>query len=176
MPHTLTDVAHPLGEPERGLLLPPPPAAPVAVARSTPAVVLHTVAGVITVLWLMNVAKGVPDPEVADASYRLGYLVGPLILSVPLALIGLVVQVATRRRRVRAAEDATRARHAVQERRHQVWQASWLCRRCRVAFFPKGSVSPDHPASPAIAVAQLPMWVTTTAERAFGVPEPTGPR
>ncbi|MCX5208183.1 hypothetical protein OG689_02475 [Kitasatospora sp. NBC_00240] len=176
MPHTLTDAAHPLGAPEHGQLLPPPPPAPAAVARSTPAVVLYTVAGVITVLWLMNVAKGVPDPEVADASYRMGYLLGPLVLSVPLALAGLVVQLATRRRRVRVAEDATRAGHAVWERHHRVWQAAWLCRRCRVAFFPKGSVSPDYPASPAVAAAQLPMWVTTTAERAFGVPEPTGPR
>ncbi|MET9618472.1 hypothetical protein [Kitasatospora indigofera] len=172
MPRASSDPGLPLGAPERGLLLPPPPPVPAKVKRSNPAFVLHTVAGVITVLWLMNLAKGLPDPEVTDASYRLGYLMGPLILSVPLAVAGLVVQLATRQRRVQVAEEAAGARHAVWERCHRVWQAAWLCRRCRVAFFPEGAVSPDYPASPAIAVAQLPMWVTTTAERAFGVPEP----
>ncbi len=176
VPHTLTDAGHPLGAPERGLLLPPPPPVPAAVGRSKAAVALYAVAGVITVLGLMNAANGLPDLEDADASYRMGYLLGPLIFSTPLALVGLVVQLASKRRRVQVAENGAGARHAVWERCHRVWQAAWLCRRCRVAFFPEGSISPDYPASPAIAVAQFPMWVTTTAGRAFGVPNPAGPR
>ncbi|MFD0258475.1 hypothetical protein ACFVH7_09395 [Kitasatospora indigofera] len=176
VPRASSDPGLPLGAPERALLLPPPPPVPAKTARSNPASVLYTVAGVITVLGLMHLAKGLPDPEVADPSYRLGYILGPSLLSVPLAVVGLVVQLATRQRRVRVAEEAAGARQAVWERCHRVWQAAWLCRRCRVAFFPEGALDPAHPASPALAVAQLPMWVTTTAERVFGVPEPAGPR
>ncbi|WP_371493556.1 hypothetical protein OG871_38655 [Kitasatospora sp. NBC_00374] len=172
MPHALTDTGHPLAAPEHGLLLPPPPPAPAAVERAKPAIALYAAAAVITVLGLKNMADSLPDLRDANASYRMGYLLGPLILTVPLALAGLVVQLATKRRRVKVAEDAARRRRAVWERCHRVWQAAWLCRRCRMAFFPKGAIRPDFPASPAIAVAQLPMWVTTTAEREFSVPEP----
>ncbi|WP_371476653.1 hypothetical protein [Kitasatospora sp. NBC_00315] len=177
VPHALADAVHPLGEPERGRLLPPPPPPPTAAAgHSKPAIALYAVAGVITVLWLMNMANGLPDLEDADTSYRMGYLLGPLVFSVPLALAGLVVQLATKQRRIRLAGDSAGAWHTAWERRHWVWQTAWLCRRCRVAFFPHGAISPDYPASPAIAVAQLPTWVTTTAERAFGVPESAAPR
>ncbi|WP_431676050.1 hypothetical protein [Kitasatospora sp. KL5] len=173
----MTDTGHPLGAAERGLLLPPPPQAPATVERSKPAAALYTVAGVITALWLMNVSRGVPDLEDADTAYIMGYLLGPLILIVPLALAGLIVQLATKRRRVQVAEDGARAWHAIWERCHRIWQAAWLCRRCRVTFLPKGALGPHFPATPAIAIAQFPKWVTTTAaDRTFDVPEPTGPR
>ncbi|MFC8449290.1 hypothetical protein, partial [Kitasatospora sp. NPDC057223] len=168
----MTDTGHPLGAPEHGPLLPPPAPAPPAVGRSTPATALYVLACVITVFGLINVAHSLPDVKDADPAYRLGFVMGPLVFSAPLALIGLVVQLATKRRRVRAAEEGAKALHALWERRHRVWLAAWLCRRCGVAFFPKGSVTPDYPASPPLAVEQLPVWVTTTAERAFGVPEP----
>ncbi|MFJ1707047.1 hypothetical protein [Kitasatospora sp. NPDC088346] len=176
VPLALADTTHPLGEPERSLLLPPPPPAPAVVGRSKPAVALYAVAAVITVLGLKSMADGLSGPQDADLAYRLGAILGPLFFSVPLALAGMVVQLTTRRRRVRAAEAGAEARRAVWERCHRVWQAAWLCRRCRTAFFPKGSVTPDFPASPAIAVAQVPSWVTATAERALGVPEPAAVR
>ncbi|WP_407915820.1 hypothetical protein [Kitasatospora sp. NE20-6] len=172
----LTDTGHPLGEPERGLLLPPPPPAPASVGRSRLAVTLYAVAGAITVLWLMNMANGMPESADDEVAYRMGYLLGPLILSVPLALIGLTVQLTTKQRRARTAENEAAARHAAWVGCHRVWQAVRLCRRCRVAFFPEGAVGPHFPASQAIEVAQLATWVTGTAAQAFGVPEPAGPR
>ncbi|GAA2745929.1 hypothetical protein GCM10010440_35680 [Kitasatospora cinereorecta] len=178
VPHALTDQGHPLGPAEHSLLLPPPPppSARAAVARSKPAIALYAGAALLTVGWAQTMSRGLPA-DVSDPGYLVGYVVVPVIIAVTMALAGLVVQLATRQRRVRAAEDAAGAQHAVWQRRHLVWQAGWLCRRCRVAFFPKGAIGPDSPASPAVAVAQLPTWVTATAaEPAFGVPEPTAPR
>ncbi|WP_033826166.1 hypothetical protein [Kitasatospora sp. MBT63] len=174
VPHALTDTGDPLPATEHGLLLPPPPPPPVRATaeRSRPAMGLYIAAAVVTALWLKNLAGDLSDLQDASPAYRLGYLLGPLFLSVPLAVAGLVVQLSTRRRRVMAGEDGAAKQLAVWERRHRVWQAAWLCRRCRVAFFPMGAISPGFPASPPIAVAQLPMWVTATAEREFGVPEP----
>ncbi|RKE23269.1 hypothetical protein [Streptomyces sp. TLI_171] len=107
----------------------------------------------------------------------MGYLFGPLMFVVPLALGGLIVQLTTRRGRIRVAEDTAGVQHAVWERRHRVWQEAHLCRQCRVAFFPKGSLGPDFPGSPAMEVAQLPGWVTTTAASlTLDAPSPTAPR
>ncbi|MFJ1758386.1 hypothetical protein [Kitasatospora sp. NPDC088134] len=176
VPHALNDPAHPLPAPEAGQLLPPPPPPPATVRRSTPAVVLYVAAGVFTALWLLNTAN-VPGPEEADAGYRLGALLGPLLLVVPLALAGLVVQLTTRPGRVRAAERGAGAQHALWEQHHRVWRAAWLCRRCRAVFFPQGALGPDSPASPALEAAQLPGWVVTAAAQAPtpAVMAPTGP-
>ncbi|MFG2824866.1 hypothetical protein ACGFX4_36235 [Kitasatospora sp. NPDC048365] len=170
VPHALSDAAHPLGPVEHGALLPPPAPAPPKVAHSKVANVLYTVAGLVGAMMVMNLGNGLPDPEETTAAYRAGYVFGPLILAVPLALAGLAVQLATKQRRAEAVRESAQVQHALWGRRHWVWQAVWLCRRCRVCFVPEGALGPGSAASPAIAVAQLPMWVTATADRAPGVP------
>ncbi|MER8184480.1 hypothetical protein [Kitasatospora sp. NPDC094015] len=172
VPYAAADPGQPLRAQEYGLLLPPPVPAPATVERSKPAGVLYIVAGVIIGLWLTSVVRDQGDLEGANAAYRLGYIFGPLFLAVPLALTGLVVQLSTRPRRVRTAEQQAGARRALWERQYRVWQAAWWCRRCRVAFFPEGAVAPGHPASQAVPLLQFPMWVVSTAERVWGVPEP----
>ncbi|GAA4836079.1 hypothetical protein [Kitasatospora terrestris] len=131
---------------------------------------LYVVAGLISALMLTHLGDGLPEPEETAVAYRIGHVFGPLILVVPLALAGLAVQMATKQRRAEAVRESAKAQHALWERRHWVWQAVWLCRRCRVCSVPEGAVGPGSAASPAIAVAQLPMWVTATADRALGVP------
>ncbi|MBP0454811.1 hypothetical protein J5Y04_35620 [Kitasatospora sp. RG8] len=172
MPHALADTAGPLDEAARSLLSPPPAPGPAAVKRSGAATVIYAAAGLFAVVGLMGMATGGQDVEGADPGYSAGYYLGAVAVPVLAALVGLVVQLATKQRRVRTAEAGVTAQRAAWERRHKVWQAAWLCRRCRVGFFPEGAIRPDVPASAAVPVTELPMWVTTTAERVLGAPEP----
>ncbi|MFI8082076.1 hypothetical protein ACIF6L_14970 [Kitasatospora sp. NPDC086009] len=161
----LADTTEPLEEPVRALLAPPPEPKP-ARELSGGAIALSALAAIFAVVGILSLVRDREDLSGYDAAYRAGYLAGPFIL--PLILLGaaaIVELVARSRRRPGSGspeEEAHRQPHA------RVWQAGWLCRRCRVAFFPEASIRPGFPASPAIPLEQFPHWVMTAAERAFG--------
>ncbi|MFJ9950663.1 hypothetical protein [Kitasatospora sp. NPDC091207] len=169
--HALVDTAQPLDEPLRALLSPPPEPPPAREGLSGAAIALSVLAAVFCLLGVLSLIRNRGELAGYDPDYRVGYLMGPFVLPLILLAIAAIVEVVKRSRRSRASggpgagtpeEVARRKRHLL------VWQAGWLCRRCRVAFFPEASIRQGFPASPAIPLEQFPLWVMTAAERAFG--------
>ncbi|WP_406193127.1 hypothetical protein OH807_02195 [Kitasatospora sp. NBC_01560] len=124
-------------------------------------------AGLFVLLGVRALSSG-DDGDPADTAYRAGYSLGPFLLAVLLLAAAGAAQFLARRRRRLTAERQLPAQRELWQRRRQVWQAAWLCRRCRVAFLPAASVGPDVPASSPVAPEEFPLLVTATADRAFG--------
>lgn len=161
VPQALADVR--LDGGVRALLAPPPEPGPVRVRMHTASIVLFSLAGTFLLLGLLSLLNSTGDLGGADAAYRAGRIVGVFLLPGILTAIGLVVHVKAREKRTWAAEQGLPQRQALWQRHMRVWQAGRLCRRCRVAFFPAGSVRPDAPASPAIPLTHFPSWVMAGA-------------
>ncbi|MFC5890965.1 hypothetical protein ACFP0N_39040 [Kitasatospora aburaviensis] len=168
---SLVDIDRPLDEATRALLSSPPEPP----GMSGAAIALFCLAG----LFALGGVRGllVDNGGSSDAAYQAGRTLGPFLFAAILAGAALAANAVTRRRR-RAAQQGRAAAptRAQWEQHRRVWRAAWLCRRCQVAFFPAASLRPDFPASPAIPVEQFPLWVVTTAERAFGTTAPPLPR
>ncbi|MFC9327355.1 hypothetical protein [Kitasatospora sp. NPDC057015] len=100
----------------------------------------------------------------SDVAYQAGYRYGSLIVAAILLGIGLTVHFDHRSRRSDTADEWPRTYEQWQQL-HRTWRESWLCRRCRVAFLPAGSVRPEFAASAAIPVAQFLQWTVTIARQ-----------
>ncbi|MGW4897031.1 hypothetical protein ACWEQL_32940 [Kitasatospora sp. NPDC004240] len=174
LPQVLEDAVQPLDKPTRALLAPPP--RPQAAKGGTPegAVAFFAASGLSLLLGVAKLLSGGESLERNGVAYQMGYRSGWFLLAGVLLLIGLAVRSNAKDKAKESAEELP-AKEAQWELHHRVWQDGWLCRRCRVAFFPEGAIRPDYPASPAIPVEQFPVWVTTAAERAFGTDEPATP-
>ncbi|WP_395298297.1 hypothetical protein ACF9IK_36190 [Kitasatospora hibisci] len=169
---SLVDIDRPLDEATRALLSSPPEPA----GMSGAAIALFCLAGLLAVSGVRGLLTD-DDGSSSDVSYRLGYTLGPFLVAAILVGVALAVNaVAQRRRRAARRGQGAAPTRAQWEQHRRVWRAAWLCRRCQVAFFPAATVRPDFPASPAIPVDQFPLWVATTAERAFGTTAPPLPR
>ncbi|MFJ3794195.1 hypothetical protein [Kitasatospora sp. NPDC090091] len=166
MAQSLVDIDRPLDEATRALLSSPPEPA----GMSGAAIALFCVAG----LFALGGVRGLlaDDGGSSDNAYQAGRAVGPFFFTAILVGVALAVNAVAQRRRRAAQQGQAAPTRAQWEQHRRVWRAAWLCRRCQVAFFPAASLRPDFPASPAIPVEQFPLWVATTAERAFG---PTAP-
>ncbi|MET8542534.1 hypothetical protein ABZW03_18035 [Kitasatospora sp. NPDC004799] len=104
------------------------------------------------------------DGRITDTAYRLGYDYGSFVLSAILLGIGLAVHARHRSRRSATADRWPRTYDQWQQL-HQVWRATWLCRRCRVTFLPAAALRPDSDASPAIPVPRFLPWAADTAQQ-----------
>ncbi|MCG6494432.1 hypothetical protein [Kitasatospora sp. A2-31] len=168
---SLVDIDRPLDEVTRALLSSPPEPA----GMSGASIALLCLAG----LFALGGVRGLladDDGSGSDTAYQAGRTLGPFLFAAILAGVGLAVNAVAQRRRRAAQQGQGAAPTRVQWEQHRrVWRAAWLCRRCRVTFFPAASIRPDFPASPAIPVEQFPLRVATTAERAFGTTAPPLP-
>ncbi|MFE2724222.1 hypothetical protein [Kitasatospora sp. NPDC059327] len=166
--HALGDTAQPLDEPLRALLSPPPEPPPAGEGLSGAAIALSVLAAVFCLLGVLSLVRNREELAGYDPAYRTGYLMGPFVLPLILLAIAAIVEVVKRNRRPRVSGAGSPEEVARRKQHLLVWQAGWLCRRCRVAYFPEESIRPGFPASPAIPPEQFPFWVMTAAERAFG--------
>ncbi|MFI5529855.1 hypothetical protein ACIA8O_15075 [Kitasatospora sp. NPDC051853] len=98
-----------------------------------------------------------------DTAFGTGYRLGALLPFLLLLTSGLVGLARARAKARRADRDLpvrqVRWRHA-----RQLWESAVLCRRCEAAFLP---------GAPVVPVAEFRAHLTTVAERAHGVSEPT---
>ncbi|MFE9424784.1 hypothetical protein ACFYNO_17630 [Kitasatospora sp. NPDC006697] len=161
----LSDPAEPFGPETAKLLAPPAEPRLDDVPQTKGTTALFVIGGILGVLAVMSVLPN-PNSSATQVLSNLGRFVLPAIL--------LGVARSKRKEQRRAAMTAPGpAKQAEVDRwrlRMRVWQAAWVCRRCRVTFFPADSIRPDFPASPAIKVAEFPLWVMTATDRAFGPP------
>ncbi|MFF4927255.1 hypothetical protein ACFY4B_42420 [Kitasatospora sp. NPDC001261] len=156
----LLDSDRPLDPPTRELLtMPSEPR-----GTSGAAVALFVLAGLMGLLGLTTLGSGDKAAGVDDAAYQLGYHYGAFLFAAVLLGIGLAVHFAHRSRRSDAADQWPRTYEQWQQL-HQVWRATWLCRRCRVVFLPAASLRPDSAASSAIPAEQFPQWSVAVARQ-----------
>ncbi|MER7705569.1 hypothetical protein ABTX81_22090 [Kitasatospora sp. NPDC097605] len=171
VPYALAATTHPpLDEPTRARLAPPPPPAP-GPHKSTVATVFYALAGVFITLSVLPLARALRE-DLADAGAVevIAVFLGALTLPGSLLTVGLIARAVSRRRHERAFADDYAVMNASWQRHQHVWQASWFCRRCHVAFFPDAVLRPDFLASPPIPLDQFPLWVVTATDRAYGFP------
>ncbi|MFF4381774.1 hypothetical protein [Kitasatospora sp. NPDC001547] len=158
----LLDTDRPLDPPTRALLsMPPEPGGTSGVA-----IALFVLAAVFGLLGL-NTLRSDDSGGSPDAAYQAGYHYGAFVLGAVLLGIGLTVHANHRRRRGDTADQWPRS-YDQWQRLHQVWRASWLCRRCQVAFLPEAPPRPDSAAPPVTALARFPEWTVTVARQGDG--------
>ncbi|KJS59646.1 hypothetical protein [Streptomyces rubellomurinus] len=155
--------AAPLDVRTRALLAPPPDE---AVATSAAATTLFVLSAAFCPLGVVSALNDHADAG-GSTAYQLGYRIGHFVLPAILLAAGLTVRAAARRRRERAMGTNREERRAHRQWQLHVWQAAWLCRRCRVAFIPAGALRPGCPASPAVGLEHFPQWIKATAEHPF---------
>ncbi|MEV6972607.1 hypothetical protein [Kitasatospora sp. NPDC093806] len=177
VPHALDPAAQPpLDEQTRALLAPPPPPQPAPHRMGGAAICFYSLAGVFALLAVFALTRPrVDDPTSYGTAYALGYFIGPFLLPALFAGIAAIIHAVSKGRHGRRAAESLPQQQAFWQRNHAVWQAAWLCRRCRVAFFPDGVLRKDFAASPPIPLDQFPLWVVTAAERAYGAAAPVAP-
>ncbi|WP_369185774.1 hypothetical protein [Streptomyces sp. Y1] len=150
VPEALSDTDRPLDPPTRELLemLPEPR------RTSGGAVTLFVLAGICGVRGLFGLGSyGGRSP---DPWYQFGYQFGPFVFAAVLLSIGLVLQSNHREKHRHTAGRWPQTYEQWQQLR-EVWRATWLCRRCQVAFLPA--------ASPGIPLAQFWPWTVAVARR-----------
>ncbi|MFF2045929.1 hypothetical protein ACFVVX_36465 [Kitasatospora sp. NPDC058170] len=156
--NALLDADRPLDPPTRELLsMPPEPGGTTGAA-----ITLFVLAGLFGLLGLRALFSGDGGGS-SDVAYQLGSRYGVLLVALILLGIGLAVHSGHRSRRSDTADQWPRTYEQWQQL-HRVRRATWLCRRCLVAFLPAASLHPDFAASSAIPVAQFPQWTATIAQ------------
>ncbi|MEV0537958.1 hypothetical protein [Kitasatospora sp. NPDC050463] len=155
----LQDSDRPLDPPTRELLsMPPEPG-----GTSGAAITLFILAGLFGLPGLHTLLSG-DDGGNSDAAYQVGHRYGTFLVAAILLGIGLAIHSNHRSRRNDTADQWPRTYEQWQQV-HRVWRATWLCRRCRVAFLPAASLRPDFAASPTVPVAQFPQWTVVIARQ-----------
>ncbi|MEV7189489.1 hypothetical protein [Kitasatospora sp. NPDC093102] len=157
----LLDPDHPFDPPTQELLSMPPEPRGTAGA----AITLFVLAGLFGLMGLPTLFTDADGGGgSSDAAYQAGYHYGASLIAAILLGIGLIVHSHHRRRRSETANQWPQTYDQWQQL-HRVWRATWLCRRCRVAFLPAASLRPDFAASSAIPVTQFPQWTLTIARQ-----------
>ncbi|WP_380280188.1 hypothetical protein [Kitasatospora purpeofusca] len=175
VPHALAPAARPpLDEVARVQLLPPPAPQPGRLRLNGGTITCYALAGVFTLLAVLSLLgnRDAEQLDGAEPAYVAGYLIGPFLIPFLLLLIAVVLHAVSRKGQRRRFTETLPAQQALWQRHHFVWQAAWLCHRCRVAFFPPAVLRPDVAASPPIPLDQFPLWVTTASDRTYGSPTP----
>lgn len=155
----LLDDVRPLDRPTRALLsMPPEPG-----RTGTAATVLFFLAGLTCLLALRALVFGHGGGS-SDPAYQLGYRYGGFFISAVLLCIGLAVR---SDRRSHRADTTGQWPHTSEQwfRLQQVWEATWLCRRCHVAFIPAAALRPGLPASAAVPFAHFSQWTSAVAQQ-----------
>ncbi|MGW4805231.1 hypothetical protein [Kitasatospora sp. NPDC004272] len=154
----LHDPADALDRPTRRLLdVPREPKNP-----SRGSVVLFVLAG-LQALWIVRSIADVQHASGPDTPYAVIALLVHVALSAVLAVAGGLVRRADLRRR--ALQGHWPLSYEQWTLVHKVWRAAWLCRNCRVAFFPLGALRPDFPASPPLRYEHFQDWLNETARQ-----------
>ncbi|MFJ1757824.1 hypothetical protein [Kitasatospora sp. NPDC088134] len=135
--------------------------------------VLFVLAG-LQLLPLLMVAGGIGDADPTVRNFSLIATLFVLGLGIGFAVAGrLVLNAARERRRAQGGWPLSYEQWTLV---HKVWRAAWLCRDCRVAFFPAWSLRPDFPASPALQLPHFQDWLTEISKQidlAGGLAAPT---
>ncbi|MFD7729101.1 hypothetical protein ACFV6F_01765 [Kitasatospora phosalacinea] len=125
-----------------------------------------------TVLYVLAGLAAVPalaaffallQAESAEFAYTAGVLVVYLVIVTVLAVAGRLVREAARKRRLE--QGGWPVSYEQWTLVHKVWRVAWLCRACRVAFFPLGALRPDFPASPPLRYEHFQDWLNETARQ-----------
>ncbi|MFE6866757.1 hypothetical protein ACFVFS_09380 [Kitasatospora sp. NPDC057692] len=174
VPHALAPTAQPpLDEAARAQLVPPPAPQPGRLRLNGGTITFYALTGVLTLLAVLSLfGNHDADLDGAEPAYVAGYLIGPFLFPLLFLLIAVVLHAVSRKGQHRRLAETLPAQQALWQRHHFVWQSAWLCRRCRVAFFPAAALRPDVAASPPIPLDQFPLWVVTASDRTYGFPTP----
>ncbi|MER6298942.1 hypothetical protein ABT247_05120 [Kitasatospora sp. NPDC001539] len=150
----LLDSDRPLDPPTRELLsMPPEPGGTTGAA-----ITLFVLAALFGLLGLGTLFRG--DAGSSSTAYQVGYHYGALLAAAILLALGFIAHSYHRSRRRNDTATQWPRTYDQWQRLHETWRATWLCRRCRVAFLPA--------APSAVPVAQFPQWAAAVARQDDG--------
>ncbi|MFE1317341.1 hypothetical protein [Kitasatospora phosalacinea] len=154
----LNDPREEMDRPTRRLL--DVPREPKAVSPGS--TVLYALAG-LSGLSVIRSLSAMQHAAQEDMAYLAGELVVRLLVVTALLVAGRLVQRAARKRLL--AQGGWPVSYEQWTLVHKVWRAAWLCRACRVVFFPLGALRPDFPASPPLRYEHFQDWLNETARQ-----------
>ncbi|GLW71581.1 hypothetical protein Kpho02_38800 [Kitasatospora phosalacinea] len=154
----LNDPRGELDRPTRGLL--DVPREPKSLSPGS--TVLYVLAGLTGAL-LLTSFFALLQAEGQEFANDATALVVYLLFTTVLAVAGWLVRREARRRRLE--QGGWPVSYEQWTLVHKVWRVAWLCRACRVAFFPLGALRPDFPASPPLRYEHFQDWLNETARQ-----------